>query len=66
MRIVVFFSSSKIPEREGSISPFSFMGSCRLLVKRFLHCLPSEIVLLQGNEDVVSVQDFIFLYLCLV
>ena len=64
MRIVVFFSSSK--SARGAFHHPALWEAARLLVKRFLHCLPSEIVLLQGNEDVVSVQDFIFLYLCLV
>ena len=32
----------------------------------FLSCLPSGRVLLQGNEDVGSILDFIFLYLRLV
>ena len=41
-------------------------ASARLLVTRILPCLPSGWVLLQGNEGVGSVQDFIFLCLCLV
>ena len=40
----------------------------RLLVTRFLPCLPSGcgVYVPSGNEDVGSVQDIIFLYLCLV
>ena len=40
--------------------------AARLLVTHFLPWVPSGWVLLQENEDLGSVQDFIFLYLCLV
>ena len=40
-------------------------AAARLLVTRSLPCLPSGWVLLQGNEDVGSVQDLTFLNLCL-
>ena len=38
-------------------------AAAQLLVTRFLSCLPSGWDLVQGNEDVALVQDFIFLYL---
>ena len=41
-------------------------AAARLLFERFLPYLPTGWVLLQGNEDVLSAQDSVLLYLCLV
>ena len=43
----------------------AFMGSCPSFSGKFV-ILPSRRVPLNGNEDLGSVHDFIFLYLCLV
>ena len=50
----------------GAFHPPGVMGSWPTISHTFLPCLPSGWVLLQGNEDLGSVKDFIFLYLCLV
>ena len=51
----------------GSISSSQLLwAAAQLLATRFLPCLPSVWVLLRENEDVGSVQDFIFLHLCVV
>ena len=67
LRIFVFIASAKILEREGEHFIIQILwAAAQLLVTRFLPCLPNGWVLLQGYEDVGSVQDFTFLYLCLV
>ena len=64
IRIVLFIASAKIPKWEWSISPSSFHGQpAWLLVKGFEPCLPSGwILLIQGNGDVESNQDFIIMF----
>ena len=64
VRIFTFIASAKILECEGEYFTIQLLWAAfRLLVTRFLLCLPSGWVVVQ---DVGSVQDFIFLYLCLV
>ena len=59
----MFFPLAKIPEY---LTTQILRAAAQLLITHFLPCIPNGWVLLQGNEDVKSVQDFILLYLCLV
>ena len=59
----MFFPLAKIPEY---LTTQILWAAAQLLITHFLPCIPNGWVLLQGNEDVKSVQDFILLYLCLV
>ena len=60
-------ASSKIPLCEGEhLTIHLLWAAAQLLVTRFSPCLPNRSVLLQENEDVGLVQDFMFLYFYLV
>ena len=65
--IFVFIASAKILEAQAEhLSIQLLWAAARLSHTFFMPCLSSGWVLLQRNEDVESVQDFILLYLCLV
>ena len=62
---VVFIALAKISSARLAFHHPIFMGSCPTISHTFF-ALSTNRILLQENEDVGSIQNFTFLYLCLV